>query len=203
VVIGIGVVFFLIPRIALRVLRKRRLRKFNIQLEEALGVVSSSLKAGFSINQALDEVAGQNLHPVSVEFRLLTQEIRLGVPLEQALENMNRRLGSDDFELVATAILTARQTGGELTGTLERVASLIRERVKIANKVHALTAVGRLQAIVISAMPFFLKYMMTRLHPSLMHEFFRSPAGMLSVVGVVVLDILGFLWIRKITAIEV
>lgn len=202
-VLGIGVVFFLIPRIVLRVLRKRRLRKFNIQLEEALGVISSSLKAGFSINQALDEVAGQNLHPVSVEFRLLTQEIRLGVPLEQALENMNRRLGSDDFELVATAILTARQTGGELTGTLERVASLIRERVKIANKIHALTAVGRLQAIVISAMPFFLMYMMTRLHPSLMHEFFRSPAGMLSVVGVVVLDVLGFLWIRKITAIEV
>ena len=202
-VLGIGCVFFPIPRMVLRFLRRRRLRKFNIQLEEALGVVSSSLKAGFSINQALDEVAGQNLHPVSVEFRLLTQEIRLGVPLEQALENMNRRLGSDDFELVATAILTARQTGGELTGTLERVASLIRERVKIANKVHALTAVGRLQAIVIAAMPFLLMYMMTRLHPSLMHEFFRSLTGVVSVILVVVLDVLGFLWIRKITAIEV
>lgn len=116
VAFGVGAVLFMVPRIILRYLKKRRLRKFNIQLEEALGIISSSLKAGFSINQALDEVAGQNIHPVSVEFRLLTQEIRLGVPLEQALENMNSRLGSDDFELVATAVLTARQTGGELTG---------------------------------------------------------------------------------------
>ena len=145
----------------------------------------------------------QNIHPVSVEFRLLTQEIRLGVPLEQALENMNSRLGSDDFELVATAVLTARQTGGELTGTLERVAALIRERVKIANKVRALTAVGRLQAIIIAAMPFFLLYMMTRVSPELMGEFLHSFAGVMAVILVVILDLLGFLWIRKITTIEV
>ena len=203
VAFGVGAVLFMVPRIILRYLKKRRLRKFNIQLEEALGIISSSLKAGFSINQALDEVAGQNIHPVSVEFRLLTQEIRLGVPLEQALENMNSRLGSDDFELVATAVLTARQTGGELTGTLERVAALIRERVKIANKVRALTAVGRLQAIIIAAMPFFLLYMMTRVSPELMGEFLHSFAGVMAVILVVILDLLGFLWIRKITTIEV
>ena len=122
---------------------------------------------------------------------------------EQALENMNSRLGSDDFELVATAVLTARQTGGELTGTLERVAALIRERVKIANKVRALTAVGRLQAIIIAAMPFFLLYMMTRVSPELMGEFLHSFAGVMAVILVVILDLLGFLWIRKITTIEV
>ena len=176
---------------------------FEKTLAVTPGIISSSLKAGFSINQALDEVAGQNIHPVSVEFRLLTQEIRLGVPLEQALENMNSRLGSDDFELVATAVLTARQTGGELTGTLERVAALIRERVKIANKVRALTAVGRLQAIIIAAMPFFLLYMMTRVSPELMGEFLHSFAGVMAVILVVILDLLGFLWIRKITTIEV
>ena len=184
VAFGVGAVLFMVPRIILRYLKKRRLQKFNI-------------------NQALDEVAGQNIHPVSVEFRLLTQEIRLGVPLEQALENMNSRLGSDDFELVATAVLTARQTGGELTGTLERVAALIRERVKIANKVRALTAVGRLQAIIIAAMPFFLLYMMTRVSPELMGEFLHSFAGVMAVILVVILDLLGFLWIRKITTIEV
>ena len=156
-----------------------------------------------AINQALDEVADQNIHPVSVEFRLLTQEIRLGVPLEQALENMNRRLGSEDFELVATAILTARQTGGELTGTLERVAALIRERVKISNKVRALTAMGRLQALVIALMPFVLMFMMSWASPALMDEFYASPLGIVAVIMVVVLDVLGFLWIRKITTIDV
>ena len=202
-ILGIGVVLFWLPRLVLRYLKVRRLQKFNIQLEEALGMISSSLKAGFSINQALDEVADQNIHPVSVEFRLLTQEIRLGVPLEQALENMNRRLGSEDFELVATAILTARQTGGELTGTLERVAALIRERVKISNKVRALTAMGRLQALVIALMPFVLMFMMSWASPALMDEFYASPLGIVAVIMVVVLDVLGFLWIRKITTIDV
>ena len=127
----VALVLFPVPLLVLRWLKRRRLERFNIQLEDALGMVSSSLKAGFSINQALEEVAALDIRPVSVEFRLLTQEVRLGVPLEQALENMNRRLESDDFALVSTAILTARQTGGELTATLERVAGLIRERVRI------------------------------------------------------------------------
>ena len=77
--------------------------------------MSSSLKAGFSINQAMDAVAHENRSPISFEFTLLMQELRLGVPLEDALEKMNKRLHSSDFELVSVAIITARQTGGELT----------------------------------------------------------------------------------------
>ena len=195
---------FPLPRLVLRCLKKRRLQKFNIQLEEALGMISSSLKAGFSINQALDEVAAQNFAPASVEFRLLTQEIRLGVPLEQALENMNRRLESDDFELVTCAILTARQTGGELTGTLERVAALIRERVRISNKLRALTAMGRLQAVLIGSMPFFLLFALNYVAPQgMMSAFFDSPFGIAAIILVVVLDVAGFLVIRRITTIEV
>ena len=149
----VGAALFPVPRFVLRFLRAQRLIKFNQQLEDALGMISSSLKAGFSINQALEKVSEQDLHPIALEFRLLMQELQLGVPLDQALENMSRRVGSDDFELVSTAIITARQTGGELTETLERVAALIRERGRISNKVRALTAMGRLQAIMIGAMP--------------------------------------------------
>ena len=115
-------VMFPIPRFILRYLKIRRLNKFSTQLEDALNMISGALKAGFSINQALEEVAAQDIHPLSVEFRLLTQEIRLGVSLEQALENMSRRLESEDFELVSVAISTARKTGGELTSTLSRVS---------------------------------------------------------------------------------
>ena len=198
-----AVVFFWVPRLVLRILRKRRLRKFNLQLEDGLGTISSSLKAGFSINQALEELAGQNIHPISVEFRLLVQEIRLGVPLEQALENMSRRLASDDFELVATAILTARQTRGELTGTLERVAGLIRERVRISNKVSALTAMGRLQALLIALMPVVLLIGLSKLSPEMMSAFFHHPVGIASLIFFGMLLVVGFLWIRKITTIEV
>ncbi|MBQ9501733.1 MAG: type II secretion system F family protein [Lentisphaeria bacterium] len=194
---------FAVPRLVLRYIRKRRLDKFNFQLEDALGMMSGALKAGFSINQALEEVADCDLHPVSIEFRLLTQELRLGVPLDQALENMSRRLVSDDFDLVVTAIITARQTGGELTGTLERVAMLIRERVRIGQKVSALTAMGRLQAAMIGAMPFVLLVGLYYISPQMMSMFLHSALGIAAVVAVVVLVVCGFLAIRKITNIEV
>lgn len=199
----VALVLFPVPLLVLRWLKRRRLERFNIQLEDALGMVSSSLKAGFSINQALEEVAALDIRPVSVEFRLLTQEVRLGVPLEQALENMNRRLESDDFALVSTAILTARQTGGELTATLERVAGLIRERVRISNKVRALTAMGRMQALLIGLMPPALFFGMYHINPVMMRSFLHSPIGIIGIILVVLLDIAGYWMIRKIVTIEV
>lgn len=199
----VGGALFPLPRVVLRILRKQRLIKFNIQLEDALGMMSSSLKAGFSINQALEKVSEQDLHPIALEFRLLMQELQLGVPLEQALDNMARRVGSEDFELVATAIITARQTGGELTETLERVAALIRERGRINAKVRALTAMGRLQAIMIGAMPFLLLFGMYQISPGMMDSFVNSLAGILSICVVIIFVICGFLAIRKITNVEV
>ncbi len=199
----LAVAVFPLPRLILRYFKKRRLFKFNEQLEDVLMSMSSSLKAGFSINQAIDEVAEQAPAPISVEFRLLAQECRLGVPLTQALENMNRRLGSADFELVASAIITARQTGGELTGTLERLAGLIRERMRIGAKLHAMTAMGRLQALMISAMPFVLLFGIYQVSPSLMTGVFDSFVGYAMILVVVVLDVVGFLVIRKITTIDV
>ena len=197
------VVAFPSPRFYLRFLKKQRLQKFTDQLEDALLSMSSSLKAGFSINQAMDAVAQEGRSPISFEFTLLMQEIRLGVPLDQALENMSRRLSSDDFDLVVTAIITARQTGGELTGTLERVATLIRERVRIGQKVSALTAMGRLQAAMIGAMPFVLLVGLYYISPQMMSMFLHSALGIVAVAAVVVLVVCGFLAIRKITNIEV
>ena len=198
-----AVILFPAPRIILKYIRKKRLNKFNFQLEDALNMMSGALKAGFSINQALEEVADQDIHPLSVEFRLLTQEIRLGVSLEQALDNMSRRLESDDFELVALAISTARKTGGELTSTLSRVAALIRERVRIAQKVRALTAMGRLQAIMIGLMPYLLLLGMYKVSPTLIDAFFATPIGVIAMIAVTIFVTAGFLWIRKITKIEV
>jgi tight adherence protein B len=199
----VGVLLFPVPRLILKNLRIRRLKKFNIQLEDALRIISTSLKAGFSINQALEEVTEMNISPISQEFRLLLQELRLGVTFEQAFENMNNRLNLPDFELVATAILTARQTGGELTGALERVADLIRERVRIANKIDAMTAMGRLQALLIGAMPFLLLLGMRYVNPGMISGFFDTFYGWVALTAIIILDICGILTIRKITTIEV
>ena len=166
-------------------------------------MMSSSLKAGFSITQALEEIAEQDVHPLSVEFRLLIQEIHLGVPLDQALDNMCRRLECDDLDLVATAIITARQTGGELTGALERLAALIRERLRIARKLHAITAMGRMQAWMIGAMPFALLIGVNYVAPSLTEGLFDSILGYVMLAAVLLLDVIGFLVIRKITTIDI
>ena len=205
--IGLGaivaIVTFPAPRLILRYLRIKRLAKFNEQLEDALGSMSSSLKAGFSINQALESIADENRPPISIEFRLLVQELRLGVPLEEALNNMCKRIESDDFELVTVAIITARQTGGELTSVLERLASVIRERLRIYRKVNALTAQGRMQAIVIGIMPFALMFMMSYIVPDAMASFFESVIGIIACAVAMILVAVGFLAIKKITSIKV
>jgi len=201
---GISVlVAFPAPRFYLRFLKKQRLQKFTDQLEDALLSMSSSLKAGFSINQAMDAVAQEGRSPISFEFTLLMQEIRLGVPMEEALAKMNARLQSPDFELVSIAIVTARQTGGELTAILERLAAVIRERVRIQQKIRSLTAQGRLQAWIIGVIPFLLMFVLFYIAPDMMDAFFSSLAGILILVGVIVMDTCGFLMIRKITTIDI
>lgn len=197
------VVAFPSPRFYLRFLKKQRLQKFTDQLEDALLSMSSSLKAGFSINQAMDAVAQEGRSPISFEFTLLMQEIRLGVPLEEALYKMNARLQSPDFELVSIAIITARQTGGELTSILERLAAVIRERVRIQQRVRSLTAQGRLQAWIIGVIPFLLMLVLFYIAPDMMDSFFASLIGIAILIGVIVMDVCGFMMIRKITTIDI
>lgn len=199
----VAIFAFPAPRLFLKRLKKQRLIKFNEQLEEALGSMSSALKAGFSINQAIESIATENKRPISIEFRLLMQEIRLGVSLEKALDNLCKRMGSDDFELVATAIITARQTGGELTAIFDRLAGLIRERARINGKLRAMTAQGKLQATIIALMPVLLLIMMSYVTPAAMDAFFNSIIGIISLIVTAVFIIAGFLMIKKITTIDI
>ena len=194
---------FALPRLVLRHMHKRRLAKFNDQLENALNTMSGSLKAGFSILQALEEVAGGRQHPIAIEFRLLVQEIQLGVPLERALDNMQRRLESPDLELVTLAIITARQTGGELPAALDRISGVIRERIRIQQKVRALTSMGRLQVIIISIMPFALLGGLMLVMPGAAEIFFGTLFGLAGLGVVVLLVIFGALMASRITRIDI
>ena len=198
-----AIIIFPLPRLYLRFLKQHRMKKFNAQLEGALTSISCSLKAGFSINQALNTVVTESPQPIAFEFRLLTNEVRLGVPLDEGLEKMVKRLDSPDLELVATAIITARQTGGELTVILDRLAELIRERMRITNKLMALTAQGRLQALMIGAMPIMLLIAMSYIVPGMMQTFYHSVMGIMMLVGAFVMVGIGFLVIRKILTIDI
>ncbi|MFT5129210.1 MAG: tight adherence protein B [Rhodothermales bacterium] len=192
-----------IPRLLLKFLRQRRRERFGDQLEEALVSMSNSLKAGFSIQQAIESVVKQGKQPISIEFKLMMQQSRLGMSLDDALHNMAKRVDVEDFNLVATAIATARITGGDLTGILERLAELIRERMRIHRKVRSLTAQGRLQGLVLGLMPIFLLGVLSLINPTVIVGFFTQPMGIALFVCVLILELCGYLMIRKIVAIEV
>jgi tight adherence protein B len=186
-----------------RWLDNRRREKFNLQLPEALATMSNALRAGFSISQAFDCVVELGDKPICEEFQILQQQLRIGMSFEDALESMSSRVGSDDLTLVTTAILISRKTGGNVTEIFDKISDTIRGRQKIERKVKTLTAQGRIQGLVVSAMPVFLGIVMTILKPQMMIPFFTSLVGLGSIAAMIILITIGWLLIRKIIKIDV
>ena len=184
-------------------LDQRRRDKFNLQLPEALATMSNALRAGFSISQAFQSVVEQGEKPMSEEFAILQQQLRVGMSFEDALDSMSQRVGSDDLTLVTTAILISRKTGGNVTEIFDKISETIRARMKIERKVRTLTAQGRMQGIVVSVMPLFLGIVMVVLKPQMMIPFLCSWTGVISVGSVILLVTVGWLIINKIIKIDV
>ena len=186
-----------------RYLDNRRRERFNMQLPEALATMSNALRAGYSISQAFDSVVEQGEKPMSEEFAILQQQLKIGMSLEQALESLSERVGSDDLTLVTTAILISRKTGGNVTEIFDKISETIRGRMKIERKVKTLTAQGRMQGIIVSAMPVFLGLVMTFIKPKMMIPFLTSATGVLAVLAMCALVTVGWLMIRKIVKIDI
>ena len=186
-----------------RWLDARRREKFDSQLPEALATMSNALRAGFSLSQAFDSVADLGEQPISEEFRILRQQLRIGMGFEDALESLSQRVGSEDLSLVTAAILISRRTGGNVTEIFDKISDTIRGRQKIERKVRTLTAQGRMQGVIVSAMPFVLGGIMVAIKPRMMIPFLCSLPGVVAVVVVIALIALGWLMISKIIKIEV
>ncbi len=184
-------------------LNNKRRAKFNEQLPDALATMSNAMRAGLSINQAFESVIENGEKPVSEEFQILVQSIKVGMSMEEALETMTERVGSEDLLLVNTAILIARKTGGNVTEIFDKISDTIRGRMKIERKIKTLTAQGKLQGIIVSLMPVFLGVVMTALKPEMMIGFFLSPIGAVSVLATIALIALGWLMISKIIKIDI
>ena len=186
-----------------RWLDRRRRSKFNEQLPEALGTMSNALRAGFSISQAFDSVVAQGVAPMSEEFAILQQQLRIGMSFEDALESLSDRVGSEDLTLVTTAILISRRTGGNVTEIFDKISETIRGRMRVERKVKTLTAQGRMQGMIVSVLPLVLGLAMLALKPKMMKEFLFSGVGVVSVIAMFALIALGWICIRKITRIDV
>ena len=198
-----GVAAFASPRLLARYLKRRRDRRFGFQLVDALMNISNALRSGFSLPQAFELIQREMDNPIAQEFRLLNQETRVGVPLEQALQHMLDRMPSDDLDLVVTAILVSAEVGGSLAEVMDNIARTIRERHQIEGKVRALTSQGRMQAVILCLVPIILAFVINWLNPGLFEPMVRTWMGwgLFAVIGV--LEVLGLLVVRKIVTIDV
>lgn len=198
-----GAFVFTLPGKYVKFLRARRKDKFNEQLVEALGTMSNALRAGFSINQAFESVVSTGEKPISQEFNVLMQQLRVGMSFDDALKSLEQRVASDDLTLVCTSIDIARRTGGNLTEIFDRISDTIRGRMKIERRVKTLTAQGRFQGIIVSALPVVLGIILTMLKPQMMMPFLLSAKGIIAIIVMFALIIVGWLIIRKIIRIDV
>ncbi|WP_372795971.1 type II secretion system F family protein [Pontiella sp.] len=198
-----GVLALFLPRLLLKILRIRRLERFNSQLVTAMTGMSNALKAGFSIQQAFEAIVKEGENPISQEFAMFLQQLRVGMAFEDALADMDRRMGSDDLTLMIQSIEIARQTGGNLTEVFDRIAETIRERRRIEGKIKSLTAQGKIQGNVVGAMPFILGLAIYFLDPVMMTTFITSGIGLIVIGIVIVMVAMGMLLIRKIVNIDV
>jgi tight adherence protein B len=201
---GIGSMLALFfPRLLLKVLRIRRLERFNSQLVNALTGMSNALKAGFSIQQAIEAIVKERENPISQEFGMFQQQVRVGMTFEDAMADMDRRVGSEDLTLMIQSVEIARQTGGNLTEVFDRIAETIRERRRIEGKIKSMTAQGKIQGNVVGAMPFVLGFAIYLLDPGMMTAFLNSYIGMIIIGMVIIMVALGMVVIRKIVNIDV
>jgi tight adherence protein B len=205
-----AVVGFFIPRFWLGRRRSSRLNTFNKQLPDTITLTANALRAGSSFLQAIEMVVREGQPPVTTEFSRVVREVNLGIAFEAALENMVRRVRSDDLELMTTAITIQHQVGGNLAEILDSIAFTIRERVRIKGEIKTLTSQQRMSGYVVAALPIGLIAVLMVLAPSFMQPMFEKPpevaglpAGLIVLALAGLMMFTGFIFIRRIVDIEV
>jgi len=203
-IILMAVVGFFVPRFFIGFKQRARLKAFNNQLGDFLNLMVNGLRAGYSPMQAMEAVASELPPPLSTEVARVVQEMQLGLTMEQALNNMLRRVKSDDLDLIVTAMNVQREVGGNLAEILDTISHTIRERVRIKGEIGVLTAQGRITMYVIVFLPIGITaflYLINRQYISLL--FNSGPCGwamaMCGILGITS----GYFTIRRIVSIEV
>jgi tight adherence protein B len=205
-----GLIGFMLPRFWLNRRKGGRLNAFNKQLPDTITLIANALRAGSSFLQAIELVVRESRPPISTEFSRVIREVNLGLPFDHALENMVRRVRSDDLELMATAISIQHQVGGNLAEILDSISYTIRERIRIKGEIRTLTAQQRLSGYVVGYLPIGLAGFLFIAAPGFMDPMFANPpaiaglpAGVIILIFGGIMMFIGFMLIRKIVDIEV
>lgn len=181
----------------------KRTQKLESQLVELLQMLASGLRAGFGLIQALDAAGEQLPAPLSIEIRRTLRDTAMGASVETALNALNERVGSSDFDIVITAVLIQRSVGGNLAEILDNVAHTMRERERIRGEINTLTSQQRMTGYVIGGIPIGLAVIFMLISPDFMKLLFTDSLGHIMLAAAVGMETLGFLVIRKIVNIEV
>jgi tight adherence protein B len=183
--------------------RRSRLKKFGVQLPDALEMLARALRAGQSLAAGFNLIATEIAAPLGKEFGRVFEEQNLGVPVEESLVALAERIPNLDLKFFSTAVILQRQTGGDLAEILDKIGSLVRERFKIWGQIQALTGEGRLSGVVLLGLPVVLFMVAYKLNPDYLTVLFTDPMGKRMLIGAVILQIIGALVIRKIVNIRV
>lgn len=198
---GAGGVF--LPSLVLKLLRARRRQKLEDQLVNGVQTLSSGVRAGLNLVQAMELLAQNGVRPISEEFAHLLREYEYGVTLERAMLGAADRIGSSNYRLLFSALLTHRERGGDLGETLDRISDSIREIHRLEKRVETLTAPGRAAARWMGAMPAVILIILRYIYPEGVALLFTDDMGKAILAGIVILNVVGFLWIRKIVSIDI
>jgi len=192
-----------IPVLVLKSLQQKRRAAFDAQIVDALVMIASSLRSGFSFLRAMQMVAREMPPPISREFERAINEMNVGRPLEDALRGIVARVRSYDFDLVVTAVLIQHQVGGNLADVLETIAATIRERIRILGEMRALTAEGRLSGIILVLLPISLGAVLTAINPTYMSVLTKETIGHYMIGIAAAAQIIGGIIIKKMLTVDI
>jgi len=202
-ILGGIIIGIIIPTLFINIYNSRRKAKFNAQLLDSLMILSSSLRGGLSIIQSFEVLAEEMPAPMGDEISLMVREIKIGVTLEEALVNLNKRMPSDELDLIVSAILVGRETGGDLTKVFSRLVTTIRDRMTLKENVKTLTLQGRLQGIIMSLIPPIFAYVVYKMEPTHFDIMLKDDLGRLLLGIAVALQIIGLILIKIFSKVEV
>lgn len=194
---------YVLPKYYVRAMRTRRFKTLEKQLPDALLMITGAMSAGASVNIAIESMIKEQRPPIAQEFELMMRELRIGVDFDTALKNMEKRNPIPDFALVISALRISREVGGNLAEILNSLADTLREKQTMEGKIASLTAQGKIQGVVMTALPLLVMFGLTQIEPVAMAPLFTTWPGWLTLTVIGVMEVMGYFFIQKITAIDV
>ncbi len=195
---------YYLPVIIKKYKESKKLQMIDMQLADGLVLVTNSLRSGLSFSQGLEVLSEQGQPPLKDEFKVVVDELRLGLALEDALNNLSERLkNSREMKIAITAINIARETGGNMSEALETISETMRKRNEMFGKISALTAQGRLSGIIVTALPFGLGLVINLIDPVMMRPLYTTLPGYFIILFIMFLIGIGWLLIKKIISIDI